>query len=83
MRFILKLDIDTIRVVFSKHVSNHISNLVKQVYEETEDRVRVVPDTRRIKDGKRFPLKLRITYRGGRAYYSIGHNATRKEWKNY
>ena len=26
--------------------------------------VKVVPDKRRIKDTKRFPLKLRITYRG-------------------
>lgn len=43
--------------------------------------VKVVPDIRRKKDGKRFPLKLRVTYKGMRSYYGIGHDATIKEWK--
>src|SRR5690349_17899594 len=42
--------------------------------------VKVVPDIRREKDGMRFPLKLRITYKGSRKYYSIGHDATIEEW---
>ncbi len=45
--------------------------------------VKVVPDKRRIKDTKRFPLKLRITYRGLRAYYGIGHDATAKRMENH
>lgn len=27
-----------------------------------------------------FPLKLRITYKGMRTYYSTGHDATLEEW---
>jgi integrase/recombinase XerD len=42
--------------------------------------IKVVPDIRREKDGMRFPLKLRITYKGSRRYYSIGHDATMQEW---
>ncbi len=43
--------------------------------------VKVVPDIRRKKDGKRFPLKLRITYKGIRNYYGVGYDATIEEWK--
>jgi hypothetical protein len=27
------------------------------------------------------PLKLRITYKGRRTYYGIGHDANEEEWK--
>jgi integrase/recombinase XerD len=43
--------------------------------------VKVVPDNRRKKDEERFPLKLRITYKGRRAYYGVGHDASKKEWE--
>ena len=43
--------------------------------------VKVVPDNRRKKDEERFPLKLRITYKGRRTYYGVGHDATREEWE--
>jgi len=44
-------------------------------------RVKVVPDIRRIKDKKRFPLKLRITYKGRRTYYGVGYDASEVEWQ--
>ncbi|NIG52514.1 site-specific integrase [Chitinophaga sp. Cy-1792] len=43
--------------------------------------VKVVPDTRRSKTGERFPLKLRITYKGIRKYYATGFDATPEEWE--
>jgi integrase/recombinase XerD len=43
--------------------------------------VKVVPDIRRIKDEERFPLKLRINYKGKRSYYGVGYDATKEEWK--
>src|SRR3954469_9536867 len=42
--------------------------------------VKVVPDTRVKKANERFPLKLRISYKGSRRYYSIGHDTTPEEW---
>lgn len=46
--------------------------------------VRVIRDNRRQKDGLRFPLKLRLTYKGLRRYYGTGYDvskgiATRKK----
>src|SRR5438309_7508248 len=43
--------------------------------------VRVVPDIRRMKGESRFPLKLRITYKGDRKYYGTGYDATTEEWE--
>lgn len=42
--------------------------------------VKVIPDIRRLNTGCRFPLKLRITYKGIRKYYSTGYEATNEEW---
>jgi len=42
--------------------------------------VKVVPDIRRSKNDERFPLKLRITYKGDRKYYATGYSSTDEEW---
>ena len=42
--------------------------------------VKVVPDNRRSKDSNRFPLKLRVTYKGDRRYYGTGYDASIEEW---
>lgn len=42
--------------------------------------VKVIPDSRRPKSGERFPLKLRITFKGERKYYATGYDATEEEW---
>ncbi|MEP7110541.1 MAG: phage integrase SAM-like domain-containing protein, partial [Ferruginibacter sp.] len=42
--------------------------------------VKVVPDIRRSKDNARFPLKLRITYKGERRYYASGYDASNQDW---
>jgi integrase/recombinase XerD len=42
--------------------------------------VKMVPDIRRSKNNERFPLKLRITYKGERKYYASGYDATDSEW---
>ena len=42
--------------------------------------VKVVPDSRRSKESNRFPLKLRVTYKGDRRYYATGHDASIEEW---
>jgi integrase/recombinase XerD len=42
--------------------------------------VKVVPDTRRCKDNKRFPLKLRVTHKGSLRYYATGYDASNEEW---
>ncbi len=41
----------------------------------------VVPDTRRSTNEKKFPLKLRVTFKGLRRYYSTGHAVTVDEWE--
>jgi site-specific recombinase XerD len=41
----------------------------------------VVPDTRRSTNGEKYPLKLRITYKGLRRYYGTGHTVTLNEWE--
>lgn len=42
--------------------------------------IKVVPDLRRVKNGERFPLKLRVTYKGVRKYYATGYDASAAEW---
>ena len=42
--------------------------------------VLVIPDKRRKKNSERLPLKLRITYKGERRYYSTGHDVSLEEW---
>jgi len=42
--------------------------------------VKVVSDIRRIKGEGRFPLKLRITFKGERKYYGTGYDASQEEW---
>ena len=42
--------------------------------------VRVLPDSRRKKDGGKFPLKLRITHKAERRYYGTGFDADKEEW---
>ena len=43
--------------------------------------VKIVPDVRRSKSNDRFPLKLRITYKGTRKYYASGYHATDHDWE--
>ncbi len=43
--------------------------------------IKVGVDNRRQKDKKRFPLKLRITHKGERKYYSTGYDSTIEEWE--
>jgi integrase/recombinase XerD len=43
--------------------------------------VKIVPDLRRIKTDSRFPLKLRITYKGERKYYATGLDASPAQWE--
>ena len=42
---------------------------------------KVVPDVRRVLEDGRFPLKLRVTYKGERKYYGTGYNASNTEWE--
>ena len=42
--------------------------------------VTVTPDNRRSKNDERFPLKLRVTYKGRRKYYGTGYDASIEEW---
>jgi integrase len=42
--------------------------------------VKVAPDIRRTKEESKFPLKLRITFKGARKYYGTGFDATDGEW---
>jgi integrase/recombinase XerD len=44
--------------------------------------VKVVPDARRVKNDKRFPLKLRVTYKGIRKYYATTFDVTEEEWQS-
>ncbi len=41
--------------------------------------VRIVLDQRRSK-GNRFPIKLRVTYKGDRKYYGTGYDASSGDW---
>ena len=42
--------------------------------------VMVLPDTNRAKKDQRVALKLKITYKGKRRYYSTGYDASKEEW---
>jgi integrase/recombinase XerD len=42
--------------------------------------IAVVVDNRRKKNDESLPLKLRITYKGERRYYSVGYDVTDEEW---
>src|SRR5438874_2426260 len=48
---------------------------------EQKVNVKVVPDERRLKCNERFPLKLRVTYKGKRKYYSIAYDVSNEEWE--
>ncbi|ODT35096.1 MAG: hypothetical protein BGN92_05160 [Sphingobacteriales bacterium 41-5] len=41
----------------------------------------IIPDTRRKTSDERYPLKLKITYKGERRYYGTGYTANNKEWE--
>lgn len=43
--------------------------------------VKILPDIRRTKEVDKFPLKLRITYKGARKYYGTGFDANPEEWE--
>jgi integrase/recombinase XerD len=43
--------------------------------------VKIVPDIRRLKTGAKFPLKLRITYKGERKYYATGLDVSDEQWE--
>lgn len=43
--------------------------------------VTVLPDIRRVKEEGKYPLKLKITYKGERKYYGTGFDATDQEWE--
>ena len=43
--------------------------------------VAILPDIRRVKEEGKFPLKLKITYKGERKYYGTGFDATDQEWE--
>ena len=43
--------------------------------------VKMIPDIRKSKSNVRFPLKLRITYKGERKYYASGYGASDQDAK--
>jgi hypothetical protein len=65
-----------VSVIFQKHVSNFNLIFMKQ----DKVNVKTVPDIRRIKTASKFPLKLRITYKGERKYYPTGLDASPEQW---
>jgi hypothetical protein len=68
-------------VIFQKHVSNYVSNFQPRFMKHNRVNVKIVPDIRRIKTGARFPLKLRITYKGERKYYATGLDVSDQQWE--
>lgn len=42
----------------------------------------IVPDKRRQKENNTFPMKLRITFKGERKYYSTGYDLTEQGWED-
>ena len=42
--------------------------------------VAVCPDYRRKLQNEKYPLKLKITFKGQRRYYATGYSATKDEW---
>jgi integrase/recombinase XerD len=57
-------------------VSNRVSN-----FKGMNATASIHFDTRRAKDGNRYPLKLRITYLRKRKYYALGIDLTPREWE--
>jgi integrase/recombinase XerD len=43
--------------------------------------LKVVPDERRLKSNERYPLKLRVTFKGKRKYYSTSYDVSNEEWE--
>lgn len=43
--------------------------------------VKIVPDIRRIKTASKYPLKLRLTYKGARKYYATGLDVSDAQWE--
>lgn len=43
--------------------------------------VKVIPDTRRSKVTGKYPLKLRLTYKGERKYYNTIYDMSMKDWE--
>lgn len=43
--------------------------------------VKIVPDIRRIKTASKYPLKIRITYKGSRKYYATGLDVSDAQWE--
>ena len=68
-------------VIFQKHVSNYVSNFNLIFMKQDRVNVKTVPDIRRIKTASKFPLKLRITYKGERKYYATGLDASPEQWE--
>ena len=68
-------------VIFQKHVSNHVSNFQPYFMKQDKVYVKIVPDIRRVKTGAKFPLKLRITYKGERKYYATGIDVSDEQWE--
>jgi integrase/recombinase XerD len=69
-----------VSVIFRKHVSNYVSNFNLIFMKQNNVHVKIVPDIRRIKTASKFPLKLRITYKGERKYYATGLDASPEQW---
>src|ERR1700722_3405132 len=69
-----------VSVIFRKHVSNYVSNFNLIFMKQNNVHVKIVPDIRRIKTASKFPLKLRITYKGERKYYATGLDASPDQW---
>jgi hypothetical protein len=42
--------------------------------------IKIIPDTRRVKIDGKYPLKLRITYKGIRKYYNTIYDLTIMDW---
>ena len=43
--------------------------------------IAVIPDYRRKLQNQKYPLKLKITFKGKRRYYATGYSATKDEWQ--
>lgn len=43
--------------------------------------VTILRDIRRVKEGAKYPLKLKVTYQGERKYYGTGFDASDQEWE--
>jgi integrase/recombinase XerD len=68
-------------VIFQKNVSNYVSNFQPCFMKQAKVHVKIVPDIRRIKTASKYPLKLRITYKGSRKYYATGLDVSDAQWE--